>query len=76
MVPATAEEMQSYKYEEIQDAAMGKVVARCMIPSDYAAAGQVTWCGQWQSAGARSGVYHGAEPGSEYGDGLLFLCGL
>ena len=31
VVPATAEEMQSYKYEEIQDAAMGKVVARCMI---------------------------------------------
>lgn len=57
MVPATAEEMQSYKYEEIQDAAMGKVVARCMIPSDYAAAGQVTWCGQWQSAGAPAQVY-------------------
>ena len=43
VVPATAEEMQlykTYKYEEIQDAAMGKVVARCMIPSGYTAAGR------------------------------------
>lgn len=34
MVPATAEEMQSYKYEEIQDAARERLSARCMIPSD------------------------------------------
>lgn len=47
----------TYKYEEIQDAAMGKVVARCMIPSGYTAAGQVMWCGQWQSAGAPAQVY-------------------
>lgn len=60
VVPVTAEEMQLYKtyeYEEIQDAAMGKVVARCMIPSGYTAAGQVMWCGQWQSAGAPAQVY-------------------
>ncbi|MFR7718825.1 MAG: hypothetical protein ACLU3N_09435 [Lachnospiraceae bacterium] len=59
VVPVTAEECSSIKPINMKKFRMRRWerLSRCMIPSGYAAAGQVMWCGQWQSAGAPAQVY-------------------
>ncbi|MDO4344530.1 MAG: hypothetical protein Q4C50_06965 [Eubacteriales bacterium] len=52
-----AENIRSYRYQDILDSSDGKVVARCLVPSDYTVSGDVIWCGKWQSAGAPGQVY-------------------